>query len=54
MKNEVPGLRDVVLLRGCGHWIQQERPAEVSAAMTGFLRGLGEGSPVTPDPGLRA
>jgi pimeloyl-ACP methyl ester carboxylesterase len=41
MKNDVPGLRDVLLLPGCGHWIQQERPAEVSAAMIGFLDGLG-------------
>jgi pimeloyl-ACP methyl ester carboxylesterase len=40
MRNDVPGLRDVLLLPGCGHWIQQERPAEVSAAMTGFLDGL--------------
>jgi pimeloyl-ACP methyl ester carboxylesterase len=41
MRNDVPGLREVLLLPGCGHWIQQERPAEVSAAMTGFLDGLG-------------
>jgi pimeloyl-ACP methyl ester carboxylesterase len=36
----VPQLRDTVLLPGCGHWTQQERPAEVSAAMIGFIRGL--------------
>jgi pimeloyl-ACP methyl ester carboxylesterase len=41
MKNDVPELRDVLLLPGCGHWIQQERPAEVSAAMISFLGGLG-------------
>jgi pimeloyl-ACP methyl ester carboxylesterase len=34
-------LRGTVLLPGCGHWTQQERPAEVTAAMIGFLRGLG-------------
>jgi pimeloyl-ACP methyl ester carboxylesterase len=28
----------VVLLPGCGHWIQQERPAEVNAEMIDFLR----------------
>jgi pimeloyl-ACP methyl ester carboxylesterase len=36
----VPGLRPAVMLAGCGHWTAQERPAEVSAAMTGFLRSL--------------
>lgn len=35
-----PGLRKTVLLEGCGHWTQQERPAEVNAAMIEFLRGL--------------
>jgi pimeloyl-ACP methyl ester carboxylesterase len=28
------------MLPGCGHWTQQERAAEVSAAMLDFLRGL--------------
>jgi epoxide hydrolase A/B len=37
----VPKLTESIILPGCGHWIQQERPAEVSAAMLGFLRGLG-------------
>lgn len=37
----VPGLRATTVLPGCGHWTQQERPAEVSSAMIGFLRGLG-------------
>jgi pimeloyl-ACP methyl ester carboxylesterase len=41
MKADVPQLRDMVLLPGCGHWTQQERPAEVSEAMTAFIRGLG-------------
>jgi pimeloyl-ACP methyl ester carboxylesterase len=36
----VPQLRGSIMLPGCGHWTQQERPAEVSAAMIGFLRGL--------------
>ncbi len=36
----VPGLRATTILPGCGHWTQQERPAEVNAAMIGFLRGL--------------
>jgi len=33
-------LRGTVLLEGAGHWIQQERPAEVNAALLDFLRGL--------------
>jgi pimeloyl-ACP methyl ester carboxylesterase len=36
----VPGLQESIILPGCGHWTQQERPAEVNAAMIGFLRGL--------------
>jgi epoxide hydrolase A/B len=36
----VPQLRATVMLPGCGHWTQQERPAEVNAAMLDFLRGL--------------
>jgi pimeloyl-ACP methyl ester carboxylesterase len=36
----VPNLRGSVILPGCGHWIQQERPAEVNAALLDFLRGL--------------
>jgi pimeloyl-ACP methyl ester carboxylesterase len=41
MGEYIPDLRGTVLLPGCGHWTQQERPAEVSRAMIGFLRGLG-------------
>ncbi len=33
----VPNLRGKVLIEGAGHWIQQERPAEVNAALVGFL-----------------
>jgi len=40
LRDFAPGLRDPVLLPGCGHWTQQERPAEVSAAMIRFLREL--------------
>jgi pimeloyl-ACP methyl ester carboxylesterase len=41
LKSAVPRLGEPVLLPGCGHWIQQERPAEVSDAMISFIRGLG-------------
>jgi pimeloyl-ACP methyl ester carboxylesterase len=37
----VPNLRKTIVLPGCGHWTQQERPAEVNAAMLEFLAGLG-------------
>jgi pimeloyl-ACP methyl ester carboxylesterase len=40
LKRGVPNLKDVVMLDGCGHWTQQERPSEVNAAMIGFLRSL--------------
>ena len=36
----VPGLRRTIMLPGCGHWTQQERPREVNAAMLEFLKGL--------------
>ena len=40
MPDWVPDLRRTVLLDGAGHWIQQERPAEVTAALLDFLRSL--------------
>jgi pimeloyl-ACP methyl ester carboxylesterase len=36
----IPQLRSSVMLPGCGHWTQQERPKEVNKAMVEFLRGL--------------
>ena len=36
----VPKLRPAVMLPGCGHWTEQERAPEVSAAMIDFLRSL--------------
>jgi pimeloyl-ACP methyl ester carboxylesterase len=36
----VPQLRPPVMLPGCGHWTQQERASEVSAAMIDFLNRL--------------
>jgi len=36
----VPKLTKSVILPGCGHWIQQERPAEVSAAIIDFAGAL--------------
>jgi len=36
-----PLLRRTIILPGCGHWTQQERRAEVNAAMLEFLGSLG-------------
>ncbi|MFO1114675.1 MAG: alpha/beta hydrolase [Beijerinckiaceae bacterium] len=36
----VPGLRKKVIIDGAGHWIQQEKPQEVNAAVLEFLKGL--------------
>jgi pimeloyl-ACP methyl ester carboxylesterase len=36
----VPHLTKAVLLEGCGHWTQQERPEEVDALLLEFLAGL--------------
>jgi pimeloyl-ACP methyl ester carboxylesterase len=38
MAERIPNLRRTVLLPGCGHWTQQERPAEVNAELIDFLR----------------
>jgi pimeloyl-ACP methyl ester carboxylesterase len=40
LRATVPGLRTARLLPGCGHWTQQERPEEVSAALIEFVSGL--------------
>ena len=36
----VPNLKRTIVLEGCGHWIQQERPDAVNAALLEFIRGL--------------
>ena len=37
MPTSVPNLRERVLIPGAGHWVQQERPQEVGAALCSFL-----------------
>ncbi len=37
----LPRLHRSIILPGCGHWTQQERPAEVNEALLEFLRALG-------------
>jgi pimeloyl-ACP methyl ester carboxylesterase len=41
LKQFVPKLSDSILLAGCGHWTQQERPTQVNTAILQFLNGLG-------------
>ena len=40
LRRFVPQLQEAIMLPGCGHWTQQERPSEVNAAMIKFLREL--------------
>jgi pimeloyl-ACP methyl ester carboxylesterase len=39
-KENLPGLRGSHILKGCGHWTQQERPREVNQLLIDFLRTL--------------
>jgi pimeloyl-ACP methyl ester carboxylesterase len=40
LKAFIPNLVETIVLPGCGHWTQQERPAEVNAALLQFLHQL--------------
>ena len=40
LKRFVPGLRNTLMLPGCGHWTQQERPQEVNARLLPWLASL--------------
>jgi pimeloyl-ACP methyl ester carboxylesterase len=40
MRRRVPGLREVVLVPGAGHFVQQEQPQAVNDALLRFLRSL--------------
>lgn len=40
MADHLDDLRATVILDGAGHWVQQERPAEVNEALLAFLRSL--------------
>jgi pimeloyl-ACP methyl ester carboxylesterase len=40
MKDQIPDLRGADVLPGCGHWTQQERPAEVNERLLAWLGGL--------------
>jgi pimeloyl-ACP methyl ester carboxylesterase len=43
LRRFVPALNRTLMLAGCGHWTQQERPDEVNAAVIDFLRSLPKG-----------
>ncbi len=36
----LPNLKGKLIIEGAGHWVQQERPDEVNAALIGFLKQL--------------
>ena len=38
MERVLPNLRQKLIIDGAGHWIQQERPDEVNAALIAFLK----------------
>jgi pimeloyl-ACP methyl ester carboxylesterase len=40
MREQVTDLRHVVMVPGAGHWVQQEKPDAVNAALLEFLAGL--------------
>lgn len=40
MDRVLPNLKRKLLIDGAGHWIQQERPDEVNAALVEFLNGM--------------
>jgi pimeloyl-ACP methyl ester carboxylesterase len=40
LKQFVPKLQKTILLPGCGHWTQQEKPDEVNSALITFLKSL--------------
>jgi pimeloyl-ACP methyl ester carboxylesterase len=50
MKSALPNLRTPLLIPGCGHWVQQERPDEVNAAIIPFLNGEREQNTATSAP----
>ena len=40
MERVLPNLTPKLIIDGAGHWIQQERPDEVNAALIEFLKKL--------------
>ena len=44
LKNFVPKLEKTVVLKGCGHWTQQERAETVNGEIIHFLKSLNHAS----------
>ncbi len=42
LETNIPNLKKKVLIEGAGHWIQQEKPAEVNQHILEFLHALGD------------
>jgi pimeloyl-ACP methyl ester carboxylesterase len=40
LSHNAPVLREALILPGCGHWTQQERPKEVNSVLIGFLKNI--------------
>jgi pimeloyl-ACP methyl ester carboxylesterase len=40
LRSQLPNLKDVVKIRGAGHWVQEEKPDQINAALINFLDGL--------------
>jgi pimeloyl-ACP methyl ester carboxylesterase len=40
VRASMPGCRKMEILPGAGHWLQQERPAEINRMLIEFVRGL--------------
>jgi pimeloyl-ACP methyl ester carboxylesterase len=38
LERVLPNLKGKVIIEGAGHWVQQECPEEVNAALIGFLK----------------
>jgi pimeloyl-ACP methyl ester carboxylesterase len=43
MERVLPDLRDKLIIKGAGHWVQQERAEQVNAALIGFLKANAPG-----------
>jgi pimeloyl-ACP methyl ester carboxylesterase len=41
LERVLPNLKQKLIIDGAGHWIQQERPAQVNAALIDFLKEIG-------------
>ena len=45
MRGWVTDLREEVVVPGAGHWVQQQEPEAVNAALLRFLRGVAGAAP---------